>query len=440
MAASVESRMRTSFRAVLLVALVAAAPAPASEPPVGEPLNLAALLAEAEVSNPELRAAAARRLAAERVPSQMQALPDPTVSLSYDNDGVDRLTLGERDMTRLSVAWTQEVPYPGKRRLAGDVARAEVGVAGQALEAARLRVRAAVKTAYADLYLLDRTRTILGESRKLLVSFRDAAKARYETGEGILENVLKAETELSKIDAELAVNAQERRSAAVALNALLGREADSPLGPAVALPPARLADREALERAALELSPEVLELEAMAQREERRLELARRNLKPDFMWTAAYANRGGLDPMVMGMVGVRLPLYRKRKQAQAVAETELGLEAARHDLERRRVDTLSEVRDLVARAERAETLERLYDSAILPQARSALDAAAASYQTAQVEFITLLEDFRTVLDYEVQYETQRAERVKALAGLEALTGTTLVLAGGEAKEGGAGDE
>lgn len=426
--------MCESFRVAMLLALASAVPAYAIEPPSGEPLDLAALLAEAEVENAELRAAAARRLAAEHVPSQMQALPDPTVSVSYDNDGVDRLTLGERNMTRLSVAWTQEVPYPGKRRLAGDIARAEVAVAAQAHEAARLRVRAAVKAAYADLYLLDRTRAILGESRKLLVSFRDAAKARYETGEGILENVLKAETELSKIDAKLAVNAQERRSAAVALNALLGRAADSPLGPVAALPPTRRAELAALERAALESSPEVLELEATARREERRLELARRNLKPDFMWTAAYSNRGGLDPMVMGMFGLRLPLYRKSKQAQAMAQTELDLEAARYDLELRKVDTLSEVRDLVARAERAETLERLYESAILPRARSALDAAAASYQTAQVEFVTLLEDFRSVLEYEVQYETERAERVKVLARLEPLTRTTLVLAESEAQE------
>ena len=92
---------------------------------------------------------------------------------------------------------------PAKRRLAGDVARAETGIAAQALDAVALRVHADVKAHYAELYRLDRTAAILEESRKLLESLRDAARARLETGEGILENVLKVQTELTRLDVEL---------------------------------------------------------------------------------------------------------------------------------------------------------------------------------------------------------------------------------------------
>ena len=391
-----------------------------------EPLKLAALLTEAEVSNPEILAARARHEAAGRVPSQMEALPDPTASVSYTNDTLSDLTLGSSEFTTLAFAWTQEIPYPGKRRLAGDVARAENDVSGQLLEAARRRVRAEVKKTYVELLRLDRTATILEESRKLLVSFLESARSRYEAGEGILENVLKAQTEISKLDAELTTTAQERRSAAVQLSMLLGRRNDTPFGPALDAPRLEALDSVALEASARERSPDLLALRASERREESRLSLAHRNLKPDLIWGASYMNRGGLDPMVMGMFGVRLPLYRKQKQAEAIVQSQYALEAARQDRMSDELRVLSEVRDLCARAERARALTQLYAEGILPQAQSALDSAAAAFASGKTEFVTVIGDFLSVLNYEREHERQRADQATALAALEPLTGTELV--------------
>jgi len=426
---------RTILRGVGVVVVLGAYPASADEP-----LELDAILAAAEAANPEIRAFEQRLHALEHVPSQAQALPDPLASISYTNESLSELTLGSTDDSNLTVSWLQELPYPGKRRLAGDVARAEIEVAARSVETVRLRVHAEVKTLYGELYRLDRSRAILEESLKLLASFEEGTRARYETGEGVLESVLRAQTEITRLDARLATLAQERRSAVAALNAVCGRSEDARLGPAMTLPPTRWADRQALERMALDRSPELLTLEASVRREGRRVDLAQKDLKPDFMWGASYANRGGLDPMVMGMFGVRLPLYRQRKQDQALEQTRFEEEAARLDLESRRIGVLAEVRDLVARAERAETLTTLYRDGVLPQEQSALAAAAAAYTNAQVEFITLLDVFRSLLDDEIEYETQRAEQVQVLATLEALTGARLVLGGDEPAEAAVGHE
>lgn len=359
----------------------------------------------------------------------MQALPDPTTTVAYTNDSVSDFTLGSSTDTTLTISWTQELPYPGKRRLAGDVARAEIGVRGQATQTMKRRVRAEVKAEYAELFRLDKTMAIFEERRRLLTSFYETARARYESGEGILENVLKAQTQLALFEGQLVALSQERRSAELRLGSLLGRQADATFGPALAEPLAAIPEPEPTESAALERSPEVLALHALAQREETRLDLARRNLKPDFIWGTAYANRGGLDPLVTGMFGVRLPLYRKNKQAAAVAQGEYEVVAAQRELESRRVGILSEVRDLLARAERAESLLLLYHEAVLPQASSTLESAAAAYGVGRTEFITLLDDFTAVLDYEVDHEMHRAERTRALAALEPLTGLDYVVPG-----------
>jgi outer membrane protein TolC len=400
--------------------------APFAAPGADEPLDLAALIAEAEEASPEILAARARLRASEHVPPQMEARPDPTASVSYTNESLDELTLGSTPDSILGFSWTQEVPYPGKRRLAGEVARSEIEVTKQDLEAARLRVVSAVKRAYAELHRLDRTRAILEESRKLLESFLETARRRYETGEGILENVLKAQTELTRLDAELETTVQERRSAAVMLNALLGRRADAAVGEALDPPRTEVPDRTALEEAALRRSPEVLMRRAASRVGEDRLALARRQLKPDFMWTAAYMNRGGLDPMVMGMLGVRLPLYKKRRQAEAIVQKEHELEASRRDVQSAELRVLFEVRDLAARADRARTQMRLYSEGVIPQSRNALDSAAAAYAVGRVEFVTLIEDFLSVLDAEKEHEVRRAEEAAALAALESLTGAVLV--------------
>jgi outer membrane protein TolC len=392
-------------------------------------LDLADLLDRADASNPEILAAQARVEALKHVPSQLEAYPDPTASVSYTNETLTALTLGSRDMSNLTFSWTQEVPFPGKLRLAGDVARAEVDVSSGTLETTRLRLRAAVKVAYADLYRIDRTTSILEESRKLLATFREAARVRQETGQGILENVLKAQTELTRVDVELAGLAQERRSAAAALNALVGSPDDAPLAVAVAAPTGDAPDPVSAEKAALDRSPELATLRAATRRDENRVSLAKRNTKPDFMWGAGYANRGSLDPMVMGMFGIRLPLYKNRKQKEAIVQTEYDLKATERDLDHRNVTLLAEVRGLLARADRASEQTRLIREGTLPLARSSLDAAAAAYSAGRAEFVTLIEDFRAFLGYESDLEMLHADKIRALAALEPLTGAEYVLPG-----------
>lgn len=398
------------------------------------PVELSALLAEAEASHPVLLAAAARVSAAEQLPAQAEARPDPLASLSYTNESLTDFTLGSSPDSNLTLSWMQEVPYPGKRRLAGDVARAEADVERRKVDTARLQIRAGIKMLYADLWRIDRTAEVLTDSLRLVDAFVDTARVRYESGEGNLESILKAQTERAALDVEIAALARARDGAEAALNAAVGRAEPSPLGPALSLPPTVAADGSTLERAALERSPEILELHAASRRNEARIALARKNLNPDLVWGAAYANRGGLEPMVSGLFGVRVPLSRRTRQA-AAAQTELESEAGSRDVEAGAARIRSQVRALVARAAEAHTRTVLYRDAVLPLARSSLEAATAAFSAGRVEFLTLLDDFRTVLNLEREHADHAASEVQALAALEPLTATILVLAGGPGEPG-----
>jgi outer membrane protein TolC len=77
-------------------------------------------------------------------------------------------------------------------------------------------------------------------------------------------------------------------------------------------------------------------------------------------------------------------------------------------------------------AQAADQLLKLYAQGIVPQSTLALESSLASYETGTTDFLTVLSNFTTVLDYELGYCQQLATHEKALARLEELTGLNLI--------------
>jgi outer membrane protein TolC len=66
----------------------------------------------------------------------------------------------------------------------------------------------------------------------------------------------------------------------------------------------------------------------------------------------------------------------------------------------------------------------LYSQQIVPQSELALQSSLASYEGGSIDFLTVLSNFNTIRDYQMNYFEQRAEYLKALSGLEELTGAS----------------
>lgn len=419
---------RIPLRAVAALWVVAM---PWSEALSGEgSLDLSALLAEVEASAPSLKAAASRVAEAETLPSQAAALPDPVISTSFQNESLDSWTLGDTPMSNITFSWSQEIPYPGKRARRTEAARAEAGVAAAATDRVRLDLRARVKSAFVDLHRIHRVRGLVEENRRLLEAIRDTARAKFETGGAPLEGTLGAGAEIARLDAEIAALDGERAEAEARLASLLGRRGDPTFGTADQPPVEVPFDARALADGAEEGSAQVAILRATASRDEARIEALRLEEKPDFSWSAGYAYRRDLDPMVMGMFGVRLPLFRDAKQRRAVAQAERALDAVRHETDQALIEASASVREGLARAATAAARVRVLENAVVPQARAALDAATAAYASGRVDFGTILEYARALLADARVVENLRAERLTALALLEPAVGRDLVVPAG----------
>ena len=417
--------VRRFVPALLPILVAVAAPAEGFAAP---PADLAALRREAMAAHPELAAAEARLEAARRRPAQSVALPDPVLSVAYQNDGVSSFTLGDTEFSWLALTWEQEVPRSEGREHAAAAAEAGVTAAGRELDRIRLAIGAEVTDAYADLYRIDRSLIALDEIRTTLAALADSTRARYEVGQGIQENVLKATTAVLRLEAERARFEAERQGAAATLNAATGRPAGAPIGTALALPEGSLPARgEALADAAVEAAPALARLVAEIAGAEAREAQARSDLKPEWSWTASYQYRGSIDPMIMGGIGLRLPVHRGSRQALALEEAAADATAARHDrtaAERRtRADTLF----LEARVTRADTLIALYRDGVIPQAQGALESAQAAYTVGRLPFIDLLSDLRIVLEARLELAAEESARAKALAALEPLLARPILL-------------
>jgi len=390
-------------------------------------LSLPDLVREAIDRNPEVQMAARTAEAKRARVGQAGALPDPTLMYGVINEGrpVPFQTLGARDFSEAYVGVSQDLPYPGKRRLRSDAAREEAEAAECALEAVRRRVAADVADAYYDLYATQAAVGIVDENDRLLDQLIKVANTRLAVGQAWSQDVLDAEVEVSRIE--------ERRTQLVArkailearLSRLLLRADASPFAPPAAVAPTALpANLEDLLRIADEASPVLHEKARMIAQSERKLDLARKDRRPDFSVNFTYHNRGSIDPYYTFGGTVTLPNLHGR-QNSAIEESVADLGGARSGADMARAEVRYQVTEAYRMAEASERLLRLYDEGILKQTRLSLDSALSQYRVGKVTFLTLVTSWRRLLDYDLTYHEQLAEHEKALARLAVHVGPSV---------------
>jgi outer membrane protein TolC len=390
------------------------------------PVDLPALLDELDRASPQLLASRSRAEAGTNVASQREALPDPKLSVSYTNDGLSSFTLGSSEFSNLTAGWEQEVPARSVRGSAAAVATAQAEALKASTGTLRARLRARVITLYAELWRVDRTRALLEETRELLSTAADAARARYESGDGIQEGLIRAQTAVRRADLGLEELALERRRVEIALGSTLGRSEDPAFGPARELPSVVVTiDAEALASASTASSPEVLAISARERAAAAQLDDARVQTKPTYSWLAAYQFRGGLDPMVMGGFAVRIPVWKDRKQMHAIAAATNEHTAAGHDREAAEVEARASARELANDVASIDIRLRFYREAIIPQYAAAFDAAGAALASGRAEMFLVLDDFERWIGARREELALSARRVALVASLEEMTGTVL---------------
>ena len=412
----------------LLIQAVACPPAAAqaamAQATRPEALHLDALLAEALAQNPDILAARKQFDAARARIPLAKGLPAPRIGVEFEE-----IPRGSIKLNQATIMYSliQSLPFPGKLSARHRVAVAEAQRAGMAFKQAEWNVISQLKSAYYDLWLLDREREILNAQRLWLRQAAAAAQSRYATGMRASTEVLRLQTE--ELDTINAITvAMHRREATVAhLNHLLNRPMDQPVGEpgALSLIPLPFSPAE-LVLIAKERQPELLMFKFSSERAEAASRLAKRELLPDLETMVELRDpaMGPVGPWALSLAflipfwfwtkwryGLKIALY---DQASAQA----AYTAMTNEIARRIYEHWHE-------AQAAYGTAKLCEDSLISLSQQAVASAMAAYQVGQGSSLELLDALRALSERRRTYDQHLAAFEQHVVMLEEAAGISL---------------
>jgi len=409
---------------------VEVASAPHQHPHSEAVVPLQDLLTEAERNNPQIQAARLAWEAAKQVPSQISTLPDPQFNVQQVNVGSPRPFAGytNSDFAYIGLGVSQDFPYPGKLRLKGEMAKRDADVVQQQYESVRRAILAEVKSAYFQLAYLSKTLGILESDGDLLQQVEKAADARYRSGLGNQQDLLQAQLQQTKLLREISMHHLEVAKVEAQIKQYLNRSQSSSDIEPNELPETALPQTfEELLYAAQSQNPEISAAQKMVEKQQLQVDLAHKDFYPDFnvqfMWQRTDPTQ--FRAYYMLGAGVRVPIYRGRKQRPELAQAEAELNRSRSESEMQSQQVAFELRSEYDTQQKTAELLKIYREGLLPQVRAGFQAGIAAYQNNRQDFQALLTSFLDVLNLDEEYWKSIAERETAVARLEQLTGLSL---------------
>ncbi|MEZ5398803.1 MAG: TolC family protein [Bryobacteraceae bacterium] len=387
---------------------------------------------EALDRNPAVRQSFARYQAAlQRLP-QVSSLPDPMFGVTQYLRTPETRVGPQTTMLSLS----QQFPWFGKLADREKIAAKEALMYHQQHEAQRDEVVRQVKLAYYSLAFIDRSTLITEEDLSLLDHYETLAQARYSQGMGLQQAVVKLQAEITRDRNRLEELKNMRVSTEAALNTLMDRPAQSPL---VKVPlgtvPTVEVDYTALHEEAKRRRPEIQSALLMIERDEKRVQLAKKNYWPDFTLGASMLNvegrsdaAGRLNPPEQNgknifavTAGVNIPI-RRRKYDAAILEASQDQIASREAYRDVVNSTEGATRAIGFRIGTLADQINLFEKTLLPQAEQALRSTEAAYSTGTLGVLDLLDSERVLLQVRLGLAQYASDYMKSLAEMERAIG------------------
>jgi len=369
------------------------------------PLDLKWLIQEAMEKNPEIIATQKRFNAAKAKISQAKSLDDPTIRIgSYDMSNNPVNVNGQTEMLQQRYGVSQKIPFPGKLRLRNEVAVEEANMIERDSQSKIQEITALVKSAYYELFYVNSAIDITEENRELLRKFSKIAETKYSVGKTTQRDVLAAQVELSTLANNLIVLNKERESFIARLNSLLDRPTYASLGK----------------------PRELKKFDHAVKKEEATLKLSKKDYYfADLEPMVEYMQEDKRSDTWASSLTINVPWLWPKNRSK-VKESKEGLNAANADYRYINNKTMFEVKDLLVRVQSSESTINLYKTGVIPQAEQSLKAARIGYEADRVDFLTLIDSQRILLNSRLLYCRALTDFEQNLANLERAIGIQLI--------------
>jgi outer membrane protein, heavy metal efflux system len=396
-------------------------------PVVSTPIPLSQLLAEAGANNPQISAADHGARAARQMAPQVTTLPDPKLTYQQLSVGSPKPFAGytNSDFAYIGVGASQELPYPGKLRLRGQVAERDADTKQAEVEVTKTSVADAIKADYLQLAYLQQTLGILRQNEGVLDQLIQDATVHYQVGQGMQQDVLQAQVNRTKIVKEITMHHQQMGQLQAHLKGLLSRDQASPdiVTEDLIETPLKRTSAELLAMV-LQSNPQIQVDASSIRKQDAQLASAKREGKPDFEVGYIYENTDRkYRDYYMFTFDVRFP--RKTRVHAEIAEATERRSESQQTLNAHLQQQLAEVQEGYVKATSDEELLKEYREGLVPQSDAAYRATLNAYASNREQFIHVLSYFTDLLSLKLEYAQTLVDHEAALAHLESLTGATL---------------
>lgn len=381
--------------------------------------------------HPDLKSLNAALEAAKRIPDQAHSLPDPKLRFGLMNFPYTPFSMSAEGMTQKQIGVLQMFPAPGKRELRKKIAEDDIEITAAMIPEKRLELIKKSRILFHKMLFLQKAEKIVIKNKAVLNGFLQVALTKYSVGLGLQQDVLKAQVEISKMSDMLRSIQQKISSTGSSLSVLV----DLPLAAnwtniSIREIPEVNGNAEKLVEEAIAKRPLFEQLNAKIKKSEDRVELARKDLLPDYTVGLAYGQRnsgktGPRDDLISLSVTLKIPWWRKTKQDQKIAQNLTLREKAGHQLDSEKWKVRDQIANLLEIDKKDKDLLVLYNTGLIPQARQTVEASLSDYQVNKVEFNTLVTNQITLFNYEIkrdqiafELQSTRARLLRALGRSE----------------------
>lgn len=387
-------KLRTSLLAALLIrAMVSTGTAWAAG--LGDDPGLNAAVQDALASRPELKRDEATVRADATLGAQALDLPDPVLSVSYQNDSFNKIDPAKMPDSYPTIMLEQTLPSVGTRGVRQTEAGWVLSASQAGLERTRLTVVADVQRAWLDLLLVRARLKLQTRSEALWADAEAAVRSRYEAGQAPQSDLIRAQLQRTRLQQRRHGLEAEEHVAITALNRLTGHAPTAPIDTPIALDAWTDPSLPTLEDAqadAVARSPELRAASALTGMASAQLELTKKGRFPDLTLSAGIMPRwGDFSPMWQLGLSTRIPVWTALRQAPAMEEAAARQDATQADAVAIREILDQRVADRIALLGSTIAVNQLYRSDLLVQSESTLGSTLAQYKAGGVPFGAMLD-------------------------------------------------
>ncbi|MBI3728396.1 MAG: TolC family protein [Burkholderiales bacterium] len=392
------------------------------------PWTLNALIAELKRANPQLRSFQGLAKAVELGVEPARAPDNPSFNITQSPVSYNPFAVGTSQGMTWSVS--QNLPWPGKKRLGGEIVQAQADVTKAQVEALQVQLVGQLKAAWSSWQQLQQQTRLLRSQIERLDQIKQATQLRYAQNAAAFADNINAQINQAQAKNDLLGVEGQARILVAQINGLIGRSParslrllEDDLSPSREVP-----SLDGLRNMALERNPSIKASTYTIQGAQKGVELAELGRRPDFNVSLLFNSANppwdfGNNSSYGISLGATIPLWYARKEKYLIDQAKAQLIAIRDSDDAVRQQALVGVDSAYLQWTQSLAQLKLLEERVLEQAKVAYRLSLANYGTGQTGFVDLMNAYTAMNSAEMAAMQARSTAIQARVALEIAVGS-----------------